>query len=189
MSLLGCLIAGNTAFAALPDDPHHDHDRDDVRFECAFRGTHLRKVPIFCEAHGRIDTKVRRDHFITGDRDDRLTVTCEDHLIYDDNLIYGLFSNRDDRDDDNDNHDGDHHDGDRDDRFFDVKLLSLTPFTAAIAVEDASINGFEGGSDRSKLTVTLWDRIPVTLLGSCHFRHEHDHDDDHGDHDLPPPVR
>ena len=83
LSLVGCLFAANSVLA---DDSHNDHDRDhnrdrdDVRFECVFRGVHLRKVPIFCEAHGRFDSKIPHDHFITGDRDDHLTVTCDDHI-------------------------------------------------------------------------------------------------------------
>jgi len=188
LSLVGCLISVGSALADdshIDHNPGHDHNRDDIHFECEFHGIHLRRVPLFCEVHGRIDSKIPRDRYITGDHDDRLTVTCDDHLIYDDGIVYGLFSDRDRRGTFDDGH-GDRNRDERD-RFFDVKLLSLTPFTAAISVENACIGGFDSGSDRSSLTVTLWDHIPLSLLGSCHFRRER-HDGRDNGHESPPPL-
>ncbi len=192
LSLLGCLITASSVLAAepSPEGDNHERKRDDIRFSCDFRGFHMKKEPLFCEAHGRIDTKIPTNHFITGDRDDFLIITCGNRVIYDSGVVYGLFSDR------HSDHDlthgdevgGEHNDRNHDDEkdFFDIKILSITPYTAAIHVENASVQGFNGGSDRASLTVSLFDRVPVSLIGSCHFRHhrdgdDHDHDgNDHG---------
>lgn len=154
LGILSCLSIWNIAFAA-EDSSTPARERDDIRFECSFRGSLYKKEPIYCEAHGQFDSKKPApNRFISGDRDDFLVVRCGDQTIYDGDLLYGIFKDRDDHD-----------------KVFDLKLLSETPFTAAIKVEDINWHSF-GGPYKSNLSIRVDDHF-ISLYGHCHFRHDH----------------
>ena len=174
LGILGFLTLITSAFAASPTAPapgdaaNEKREHDDVRFECEFRGHfNNKKEGGWCKVRGQFDGRIpERRRYINGDRDDFLSVECDNHEVFKGSIIYGIFPDRDDSK-----------------RSFDTRFLSSEPFTAAISVEDLDWDRF-GGPFKANLTVRphrhhdldknkgKGNDMTEYLFGRCHFQRE-----------------
>jgi hypothetical protein len=182
-------MGANMAFADQgPTNDHDDHrrDRDDVRFQCEFKGFYQKKDQLTCTAFGQFDRRDEDDHRgdrigddrrndRRRDRDDFLTVVCGQNIVYQGSVFAEIFGDR--------HHDGNgpaasnDHDRDRH-RDIDVKLWSTVPFAAALDIKNVNFRDF--GPFPATLAVSLNGTngynngavAPANLVGSCRFHRD-----------------